>query len=174
MKTNRGFTLLEIIMVMAIIGLIFGATTVMMRGLDDERPLRKPFDDTRALAKKAWMRSMQEQNDWQIRLMPNKLVLEPRGAAQVEDQKILEATDKAMNRSSGIDTVQLEEGVSLELRHWGSTQWTQAKGDLWVFSQSGLCEPISLRFVSSYGTLWGQYDPLTTTVVEQELEVHQK
>ena len=84
----------------------------------------------------------------------------------------MDAVDKSNNRGRGLETVKLEPGVTLEFRRYGSTQWTRPReNDFWVFEESGICEPLSIRFVNAYGNLWGTFDPLTAGLVESELEV---
>ncbi len=171
MQARRAFTLLEIVVVLAIVALIIGATSVLWSGMENDRPVRTPFNEIRAMAKRAWMRAQLEQNPWQIRLTPNKFVLEPKRAIREEDLKLQQEVDTALERSSGIESFTLEEGVKMEVRHWGQQKWTTPKPDAWIFEHSGLCEPLSIRFISAYGTLRADFDPLTANVTDYDLEV---
>ncbi len=161
---------MEMLIVLAIISLVFAGSYMGMAAVNDERALQKPYIDLRSMAKTAWQRAMHEQRAWQIRFYPDRFVLEPRLALNADDQKMFREADKAMGRGSGVDTVQVGEGIMLEVRHWGAKGWMQPKGDqvvAWVFEHSGLCEPISVRFTSEHGTAGAQFDPLTASVKEE-------
>ena len=49
-KTRRGFTLMEMLLVLAIIGLVFVGSFLGMSSLNDERNLRAPLTELRSLA----------------------------------------------------------------------------------------------------------------------------
>jgi len=74
---RHGFTLMEMLVVLAIVGMLFAGAFRGMASLNDERALRAPLNELRSMAKKAWQRSMQEQRAWQIRFRPGGMVLEP-------------------------------------------------------------------------------------------------
>ena len=167
---RRAFTLMEMLIVLAIISLVFAGSYMGMAAVNDERALQKPYIDLRSMAKTAWQRAMHEQRAWQIRFYPDRFVLEPRLAVNADDQKMFREADKAMGRGSGVDTVQVGEGIMVEVRRWGAKGWMQPKGEqvvAWVFEHSGLCEPISVRFTSEHGTVGAQFDPLTASVKEE-------
>ena len=159
---------MEMILVMAIIGLVFAGTYVGMTAINNERSLQKPYVDLRALAKTAWQRAMHEQRAWQIRFHQTSFTLEPRQAVNAEDAQVFHDSDKAKGRGSGVETVQVNEGIVMEVRHWGQKKWLRPEGEgtTWVFEHSGLCEPISVRFTSEGGTIGAQFDPLTASVKE--------
>jgi prepilin-type N-terminal cleavage/methylation domain-containing protein len=167
-KTKRGFTLMEMLLVLAIIGLVFVGSFLGMSSLNDERNLRAPLTELRSLAKRAWQRSMQEQTAWQIRFLPDRMVLEPRKAVQAEDRNMLRAADQVARRGSGVETYKIDPDIQTEVRHWGERDWHKPGPDVWVFEHSGLCEPISVRFLSAHGVLAVQFDPLTASVQLEE------
>ena len=167
---RRAFTLMEMLVALAIIGVIVSGSFIATSALNEERTLRAPLNELRIMAKKAWARSMEEQRAWQIRLLKGKFVLEPRQAIQEEDRKIFKQTDEAMGRSSGIDSYEIDQQVRMEVRHWGEDQWHDPRPDSWVFEHSGLCEPINIRFISSFATVTVSFDPLTGSVAEETFE----
>jgi hypothetical protein len=69
-----------------------------------------------------------------------------------------------------VKPVTLPPDMIVEVRRWGQPQWVQLKNKMeaaWVFEQSGLCEPISVRFTNDRGTVGAQFDPLTASVKEE-------
>jgi prepilin-type N-terminal cleavage/methylation domain-containing protein len=168
--SRRAFTLMEILVALAIVSLIVAAGFISMRSLNDEEQLRRPFGKLRELAKIAWQRSIQEQRAWQIRFMPDHFVLEPRQVAREEDRQLFQQADEALGRSSGVRVEQLPPGIGVEIRHWGDERWYRPRPDVWVFEHSGICEPVAVRFVSEVGSLGAQFDPLTASVIEEYFE----
>lgn len=167
---RRAFTLMEMLLVLAIISLVFAGSYSGISALNDQNVLQQPFDDLRSLAKTAWQRSLTEQRAWQIRFYPDRFELQPKQAVNADDQKLFQAADKAMQRGSGVESVAVPPEVMMEVRKWGQPQWFRPQKDTvvtWVFEHSGLCEPISVRFTSDHGTVGAQFDPLTASVKEE-------
>ncbi len=169
---RRAFTLMEMMIVLAIIGLVFAGSVVGMRALSEEAVLKKPWDRLRPMAKQAWMRALSEQRAWQIRFYRDRFVLEPRQAINEDDKKLLAAADAKEGRGSGVETVALdaESGFLVEIRRWGQRDWVKLERDMsvaWVFEQSGLLEPLSVRFSTETGTIGGQFDPLTASLEKE-------
>lgn len=167
---RRAFTIMEMLLVLAVIGLVFVGSYVGIAGANDERELRKPYVDLRGLAKTAWQRAMHEQRSWQIRFYPDRMVLEPKQAVNEADARMFQQADQAQGRGTGIQTVTLPEGVQMEVRRWGGKAWFTPQPEpvtAWVFEHSGLCEPISVRFTREGRTVGAQFDPLTASVKEE-------
>jgi prepilin-type N-terminal cleavage/methylation domain-containing protein len=165
---RRGFTLMEMLVALAIIGIIIAGSMIAVGALNDERALRAPLNELRVMAKKAWARSMEEQRSWQIKLLPDRFVLEPKQPISEDDLKLFKDVDEKLNRGSGVSTYIIDPEVKMEVRHWGETEWHPARPDAWVFEYSGLCEPINIRFISAYATIEVSFDPLTAAVASEE------
>jgi prepilin-type N-terminal cleavage/methylation domain-containing protein len=167
---RRAFTLMEILIALAIIALVFTAGFVGLSRTSDEAFLKKPWDELRPLAKIAWMKSLREQNPYQIRFFADRFVMEPRQAIQEEDRQLRASADSHAGRSSSHQEYKLEEGFLIEVRPWMSRDWVRLEKNAnytWIFEQSGLLEPLSVRFTTEYGTVGGRFDPLTASVVEE-------
>jgi len=172
---RRAFTLMEMLIVLAIIGLVFAGTFAGLSSLNSQKVLTQPYEDIRSMAKTAWQRAMTEQRAWQIRFYPDRFVLEPRQAVNEDDRKLFQTADQSMQRGSGVETVTVPPEVVMEVRRWGQSQWFRPQASppiTWIFEHSGLCEPLSVRFTSEEsGTLGAQFDPLTASVTE---EIHDR
>lgn len=167
---RRAFTLMEMLVALAIIGLLLAGSFIAAGSLNNEKTLRTPLNELRIMAKKAWARSMEEQRAWQIRLVKDRFVLEPRQAIQAEDARMFQKTDQEMGRASGVESYVIDPQVRMEVRHWGEEQWHPPLPDSWVFEHSGLCEPINIRFISDVATVTVNFDPLTASVVDESFE----
>jgi hypothetical protein len=170
---RRAFTIMEIILVMALIVLVFAGGYVGMASANDERELKRPYVELRGLAKTAWQRAMHEQRAWQIRFLPDRFILEPKMAVNAADQQLFHDADVMKGRGTGVETVELSEGITMEVRRWGGKTWFQpaaAPVTAWVFEHSGLCEPISVRFTLAGRTIGAQFDPLTASVKEETFD----
>jgi prepilin-type N-terminal cleavage/methylation domain-containing protein len=165
-RTNA-FTLMEMLVCLAIIGLLVAGSFIAAGSLNNEKALRTPLNELRIMGKKAWARSMEEQRRWQIRLLPDRFVLEPAQAVQQDDQQLFKKTDQEMGRTSGVDSYVMEPGIRMEVRHWREEKWHPPMPDTWIFEQSGLCEPINIRFISDVASVEVSFDPLTASVVEE-------
>lgn len=167
---RRAFTLMEIMIVLAIIGLVFAGAFVGLAQTSDEAYLKKPWDALRPMAKKAWMMSLRDQRSYQISFYHDRFIVEPRQAIQEEDRNLLAAADAQAGRSSGREEFVLEPGFTVEIRPWAQRGWVRLEKDknyTWVFEHSGLVEPLSVRFSTEYGTVGGQFDPLTASVEKE-------
>ena len=169
--SRRAFTLMEIMIVLAIIGLVFAGSYRGITALNEQAALQKPFEDLRSMAKTAWQRSMLSQRSWQIHFFADYFVLEPKQAANADDQRMYNDSDKQKGLGSGPPAVHVAPGISMEIRRWGrpESEWItmQKKTEVtWIFEPSGLLEPISVRFTSDRGTVGAKFDPLTASVKE--------
>lgn len=165
---RRAFTLMEMLVALAIIGLILAGSMIAVGSLNDERNLRAPLNELRIMAKKAWARSMEEQRAWQIRLVADRFILEPKQPVNADDLKLFKDVDAQMKRGLGIDTYVIDPEIRMEVRHWGEAEWHAPRPDPWVFEHSGLCEPINIRFISEFATVTVSFDPLTAAVSSEE------
>jgi prepilin-type N-terminal cleavage/methylation domain-containing protein len=165
---RRAFTLMEMLVALAIIGVIIAGSMVAVGSLNDERVLRAPLNELRIMGKRAWARSMEEQRAWQIKLLPDRFVLEPKQPINAEDLKLFKEVDAQLKRGSGVDTYIIDPEIKMEVRHWGETEWHPPQPDAWVFEHSGLCEPINIRFSSAFATVVVSFDPLTAAVSSEE------
>jgi prepilin-type N-terminal cleavage/methylation domain-containing protein len=165
---RRAFTLMEMLVALAIIGLIMAGSMIAVGSLNDERNLRAPLNELRMMGKRAWARSMEEQRSWQIKLLADRFVLEPKQPINVDDAKMFKEVDTQLKRGSGVDSYVINPEIKMEVRHWGESEWHVARPDAWVFEHSGLCEPINIRFSSEYATITVSFDPLTAAVASEE------
>jgi prepilin-type N-terminal cleavage/methylation domain-containing protein len=167
---RRAFTLMELMISLAIIGLVFAAGFAGLAHTSDEAYLKKPWDELRPLAKQAWMSSLKTQNPHQITFYADRFVLEPKRAAREEDRQLRAAADAHAGRDNSPVEYRLEPGFMVEILPWTKRDWVRLEKDAsftWIFEQSGILEPIGVRFTTEHGTIGGRFDPLTASVEEE-------
>ncbi len=152
-RTMRaGFTLLEMITVMALIIMMLGIAAFATRQVAPEPAVRKPGNDLIRLSKTA------------VR------------AAAVQGRGYMLAFDKngfslLGNEGGQSDRVSLPKGMKVFIKRWGARDWEPAEGQRWWFGMQGLCEPLSVRIAAADSALTLRFNPLTGSPAEEEMEV---
>ena len=183
-KTNergcpRGFTLLEIVIVLAISAVVMGGAVGLMVYSSDERVLRNASGEIELLAKRARTIAILRQTPYAIEFRPGSVRLLPLAeAGRVEKRTV-------GGRRIGGETVveegsgerwqyPLEGGMEVFVRRWNSSEWLATRKNavhVWRFDPNGLCEPISVRLALENSWTEDSYNPLTATVRENFMEV---
>ncbi|NQW99578.1 prepilin-type N-terminal cleavage/methylation domain-containing protein [bacterium] len=172
----RGFTLIEIVMVLGISAIVMGGAVGLMMYSSDERELRNASGEIELLAKRARTISILNQTPYALEFRQGIVKLLPLAQAGMDLDKTssrrpeIEPQEDVANESR---EVELPAGVEISIRRWNSEEWfgTGKKTvHVWRFDPDGLCEPISLRY--SLGKSWAEdtFHPLTATISESSLE----
>lgn len=181
-----GFTLLEIVIVLALLGLAIGGAVTYFVVNATERQFKNLAGDIEVLSKKARMAAIVQQTPYALTISSTQLQLAP----------LAEATDNELQR---IERQQREEiqqaqqpqdtqhsfkpvreslsfrGLEVAIRRWGAVNWARIdRGDVavWRFDPNGLCEPIGLRFSEDRSWLSLDFHPLSAGIREQQMEAH--
>ena len=174
---GRGFTLIEIIMVLTIAALVIGGAMGAMVYSSDERHLRKASGEIELMAKQARTMSILHQTPYALEFREGSIRLLPFAQAGTAEKKTaLSRTREASPESGGSSEnrqFNLEHGMTLSIRHWNSSEWlaTSKNVQCWRFDPDGICEPISIRL--ALGNNWAEdtYHPLTASIRDSQLEV---
>lgn len=170
-KPQRGFTLIEIVMVLAIAAIVMGGAVGLMVSSSDERALRNVSGEIELLAKRARTIAILNQTPYALEFREGVVRLLPFAQAGLE----LKKGELEMPTSSAEESrqIQLEDGVEISVRRWNSEQWlnTEKKAvHVWRFDPDGLCEPISVRMSLDKSWAEDSYHPLTATISDSQLE----
>ncbi len=147
-----GFTLLEIVVVMAVMVMLFSVVAFAYRAEARDPSVRAPANDLVRIAKTA------------VR------------AAAVQGRGFSIAFDKQGFALAGADLgqrsrVNVPKGMKIHLKRWGARDWEEAVGHRWWFGSQGLCEPLSIRFAAEDAVLEMKFNPLTGTPSEEQIEI---
>lgn len=179
----RGFTLLEIVVVLAISALVIGGAIGVMVFSSSERVLKDTSSKIELLAKKARTASILHQIPYAIEIHPHELRLIPyretlekeRFTAlgnQIGGREVVE-----MNESSKTihESFRVDSEISFKMRRWNEAKFLTTTPEfipIWRFDPNGLCEPITLRIDYKNSYAQDTYHPLTATISDAELEAN--
>jgi hypothetical protein len=128
--TFRAFTILEMVIVLAITVLLIGAATPAITGMMRAEQLKAPARELEAMAITARCNALAEQRPYQI---------------------VITGTGFTLERASGKDAgvigqYKLPESVEFEMASWPAEKWGKPRRHVWYFGPSGLSEPIRVMF----------------------------
>jgi len=149
---QRGFTLLEMITVIALMVIIAGMAAFSFASLEGESPVEQP---TNHLA---------------------RMVRQASRASVVQGRPIVIAFDKKGFGFVGESAAGAEghfgrpKGMKVSFQRWnGGRSWNNADGLNWVFYPTGICDALRFRFDMPEGQAEVGFNPLTGSVTEQTI-----
>jgi prepilin-type N-terminal cleavage/methylation domain-containing protein len=176
-KPRRGFTLIEIVMVLAIAAIVVSGAVGLMIFSSDERALRNASGEIELLAKRARTIAILNQTPYALEFREGTVRLLPFAQAGMDLKKEMssrrgddEAEEGSVDESRQVN---LDGGLQVAIRRWNSEEWlgtVKKNVHVWRFDPDGLCEPISIRL--SLDKSWSEdtYHPLTATISDSQLE----
>jgi len=180
---RRGFTLIEIVMVLAIAAMLLGGAVAVMVFSSDERALRDAAGQIELLAKRARTISILQQKPYALEFRPGIVRLLPLAEAGQDEKKT------ALGHTIGGERVELEtpgaaapvhDQIALDsqmasfIRRWNTEVWLPMSDRIvhvWRFDPDGLCEPLGVRITIGNNYIETTYHPLTATIRDTALEV---
>lgn len=164
-----GFTLLEIVIVLALAAVLIGGAVGFMVFSSDERALRDASGQLEVLAKKARTKAILNQIPYAIIFRAGTAELMPFGQAPKTD---------SLNPDSPDDTtsvlVTFPEDMQISVLRWNSgNKWITIQNDItqvWRFDPEGLSEPLGIRYQLENSWQQDTYHPLTATIHTTEIE----
>jgi prepilin-type N-terminal cleavage/methylation domain-containing protein len=142
----RAFTLIEIIIAVAILTVVLLMAVPSLSGVLADRRLRASLDSFNNLVRQAQERSVAEHRAYLIVWGDKDVVVQPEAFAKDEEKKV-------------VATFSLERGTVLTLTLPAAL--TSKPAGQWIFWPTGTCEPASIRFAGRAGTWTANYSPLT-------------
>jgi prepilin-type N-terminal cleavage/methylation domain-containing protein len=177
-KRPQGFTLIEIVMVLAIAGVVMGGAVGLMLFSSDERALRNASGEIELMAKRARTIAILNQTPYALEFREGIVRLLPFAQAGRDERKlsrrnrdIEESEPESASRENR--QFKIQDGMSLSIRHWNSDKWLTTTKDnvqVWRFDPDGLCEPISVRLDLNKSWSLDTFHPLTASISDSELE----
>jgi type II secretory pathway pseudopilin PulG len=173
--TSGGFTILEIVIVLAIASLIVGSAITALISNSSERILTSASGELELLAKRARTTAILRQTPYAIEFHPGFVRLLPLSESVnsfTADSGFTDPAEEPPSRPSVREQIEIDPDITLSIRHWNTENTITPAEDLipvWRFDPDGLSEPLTVIF--SLGESYAQdtYHPLTATIAESEL-----
>ena len=173
-KPQRGFTLIEIVMVLAIAAIVMGGAVGLMIYSSDERMLRNTSGEIELMAKRARTIAILNQTPYALEFREGVVRLLPLAQAGLSEKKNRRnEPEPAVATSEENRQLNLEGGMEVLIRRWNSDKWlptVKQTVHVWRFDPDGLCEPISVRLALEKSWSEDIYHPLTATIRDSQLE----
>ena len=180
-RTRGGFSLIEIVMVLAIAAMVMGGAVGLMIYHSSESELRRVSSEIEVLAKQARTISLLQQKPYAIQFVPGKVLLLP----LAEITGVLETATGSPSSEQGDESasqanapihkeIALKEGMVLSVRRWASEEFMEPEEkhpQVWRFDPNGLCEPVTLRLAYDGSTMENDFHPLTAAVRESYMDI---
>lgn len=176
-RRRAGFTLIELVLVLAIAVIIMGGALGMMIYSSDERSLRETSAEIEMMAKRARTTAILQQTPYALEFREGIVRLMPLAEAGRDEEKTVGGHaiggDEVESKPGERRDFSLPAGMELAVRRWNSDAWLPAAKKavhVWRFDPNGLCEPLSVRMALEKSWCEDIYHPLTATVKESQLE----
>ncbi|HJT45910.1 MAG TPA: prepilin-type N-terminal cleavage/methylation domain-containing protein [Chthoniobacterales bacterium] len=145
-RSRAAFTLLEIIIAVAIMATVLFMAIPSFRGVLADRHLRASLDGFNKLVRAAQERSVSEHRSYLIVWTDKNVFVQPESLTKDDSQE-------------PVDTFELARGEVLTLTLPAAL--TSKKPGEWIFWPTGTCEPAIVQFTGRAGTWTENYSPLT-------------
>lgn len=173
-----GFTLLEIIIVLAVAAVVLAGAVGLMVYSTDERGLRRASGEIELFAKRARASAILRQTPYALQFREGSVRLLPLALAG-SDRKTTaggreiggEETEKP---EYDADEFHIPADIELSVRRWNSDKWLPARNQaihIWRFDPDGISEPVSVRLATGKSYIEDTFHPLTATIRETSTEI---
>jgi type II secretion system protein H len=186
-KTNKflsGFTLIEIVMVLAIAAVVSGGAITYLVFSSDERDLRKTSTEIESLARRARTTAILQQTPYALEFTPGSIRLLPFAEAgkvtkttalgnPIGGRKVEKSAPAAAHTPTYAD-FNTSSDMVVSIRRWNSEAWLPMKANsplVWRFDPDGLSEPISVRLERGKSWIQDAFHPLNATISDSQSEI---
>ena len=185
-RPRQGFTLIEIVLVLALIALMIGGALGYMVISDDERVLSRSSVEVEVLAKRARALAALQQRPYALEFYEQTVSLMPLAEAMIDSRdrenalaRQEEMAAESAAPASGFTPVRaswtVDENVRMFVRRWASDTWLPVdikSRHVWRFVPVGFCEPIGVWFQAEKSWLEAEFNPLTGGIRDQSQEIY--
>ena len=177
-KPSQGFTLIEIVMVMAIAAVVMAGAISLIVFSSDERGLRNASGEIELLAKRARTIAILHQIPYALEFREGIVRLIPYAQAGQSSKRSVGrkqlAPDPVPADPGENRQYNLASGVTLTIRHWNSDKWlgtAKENVQVWRFDPDGLCEPLSIHLALGRSWVENSFHPLTAAISDSQNEL---
>ncbi|MEM0896797.1 MAG: prepilin-type N-terminal cleavage/methylation domain-containing protein [Verrucomicrobiota bacterium] len=186
----RAFTLIEVAVSIALIAMIIGLGAMSFNSLNAERRLLEPGQKLRKYARDGLRLAMATQRAYAIELRDTYFVLREANVREEdiedwEERMRIEARKTALDElyqqeeiaaplERIIERYNLPPGTRVQFKRWIDDYYNDIEPEQaaeWQFDPSGICEPVSIRFMQDEGFVEMTFNPLTAKLQEERVIV---
>jgi len=186
---RRGFTLIEIVLVMGLVISIVGVAVVAANAGDAEKKLRVASGKAEDLIREARRLSLLQQRTYVVEFTPGKGTLEPVGRGVGEGNQSVAQTNSGQRFSweqeyedaevqRGFPEIRrtktFEQDITVEIKRWGERNFSLIEDDdkhRLFFEPSGLVEPVALKMNRGEGHIMVEMSVLSGAVRYEEMYI---
>lgn len=180
--TRKGFTLIELIVVMGIIVIVFGAGAFMISTPNIERDIREAHDGIEDLALRARSMSYSYQQPFVVELREGEARMMPQASPDAEiaqdlsEDVGLPASLRPLDSMSWPIVFKIDPKYVMSVRRWDSNDFKAVRNDVvetWIHQPNSPCEPLAIELVSESGDAYlsMEYHPLTAKASDLEMAI---
>jgi prepilin-type N-terminal cleavage/methylation domain-containing protein len=151
---TRGFTILEVCVVLFIVAVMFTVAVPTASHLMDEEKLEGPIRELQTFARTARRKALMENRPYVVLLLNDSYLLRPVDDSKEGDRKPI--------------TYDLPSDVTFAIKRLGDREFLKQNDASWLFAPNGLCEPIKFLFQRKGDWVRFRVDPLTGTMQREE------
>ncbi len=178
----RGFTLLEMIMVLVIIAILAGLALPSFQSAITENAMRKDTHQLALMVKTAMLQSTDQNRAYMIELSPTEMALHPVGEAAADpdvdpdaDTTTDDASDVSTTNFKPVDvvvTTEIDPDNHLQVPDpLKADAWMAMPPTQWVFEPGELCPATRVRFARGNGWIEMGFAPLTGNVQDEKVSL---
>lgn len=162
-RSSRGFTLLEMSVVLFIMAILAGLCIHNFSSLNQEDVIRKPAVELQRMTMEA-VRRVAASAEAEV------IAFDPRGFS-IQYRRAADGLEASGKRKKWQRRVTVPEGMNVVLKRFGAASFQPATGQRVLFLPGSLCEPVTARFELGASWLQIRLDPLTGGVAEEEMYI---
>ena len=189
-RSLTGFTILEMVIVMAIVAVVVGGSLAVMYINRNEAKLNDAIDDIGILAKQARALASLQQRPYALEIAADGVRLMPYAEAIMESEVLLNIPDESFIETETGEEQSVpplksvydewvpkdSEEFLISVQRWSSTDWTEVEGrdfHVWRFDPGGAIEPLGVKIELVDGGSWisAFFHPLTATPRDIESDI---
>lgn len=181
-QNRAGFTLIELIFVMGITAIVFGAAAYMIATPRIEQDIRENHDGIEDLALQARAMSYSYQQAFVLELREGEVRMFPLARPENEAAEEVEEEVGPPSALVPLDSLpwprvfKIDPEYELWVRRWNSNDFTLVRNQVverWIHQPNSPCEPLAVQLVSREGNalLSRSFHPLTARAVDEEMAI---
>ena len=189
-RRGAAFTLVEIIVVIALIALVITMSVISLQPLNAERRVMEPAIQLKKYARDAHRMAMATQRSYSIEMRDRYFVLRETHVREdaveeweqaMREQQLRAARSEFFDEEEIaaplqriIERYELPIGTQVQWKRWIDQNFVDIEPEQaaeWQFDPSGICEPVGIRFTSDDGFIEMVFNPLTAKVEDERMIV---